>query len=1287
MEITTPVPKPRQSPLHISESSMKKPIPLPRHKGETTKMSGINPYELEPENCTSQPNSSSSVCVEVNGKTQDILRKHDISQSKVKSVIETTHNVSLRLKSVRNMISRRREAQKSFPITMNADVKFERSQSLPTEDIFKTISFNSPINKDHNGTESSEEEIYEDESSRPPPPVYPPPPLPDESVYDELQPSSLVQVISSDEKNFKEKFEKDLNYENVCILGNRRVQVADNTDSSTTKPGNATIDRTSISRSDSWSFYDSVHENDFYANVPDKKICDVLNERSSSAQDSIFSKGSASSPTWYSASGSVSPSLLSELEALRYCSSDEESISSSLPSSFSVRNKLYENWDAASIKTCDSDISRASGRHAQQGKSVIYEFDPLFEMEEPCPSLVKDSELLAGSAGITVTDLKSALHSPYGRIAKSSSTKFVPCAESQVSTDQSRAYIVHPPSPPSRYETIALCQDSPDNDNQGDRIYANVEISRGQTSRSEESAESNQSVTSGDTDTSPPSVLADAPLSTVNVDSPEGDRLEPLRLTRGAATRGGAVLGQNKPGRVVRWESMKRALQRVAESPNWSPAIVRRSKNLLGGKNSSPEANQSSVFYDRMRMETATAEHIANMAHECLPHCGELFRVTGTSDRQKEVVSNWCILAEGKLSCFLDKTGSDIKDVIPLESIVSVNILPDYKGSNAGDEIHCFELEVSWKNRSYVFGSSSTTERRVWLQKIIESLTKVFPLRISSEFTRSGWCYLKEGINGIWNLAWLLLHQRTLFFCSKNGSLQECDLRKAISIVLQEHKGEDGAGPVVREKGPRLLVDLPGQTLYCQLDAPRLTEAWRAVLHAAAVNNGPNLAQQQLTRDDVPVVVEKCINFVYAHGSMSEGIYRRSGTNSNVTKLLALFRQDAWAVQISKQEYSEYDVSGVLKRFFIELPEPLFTTELHAQLCEIADRKLGKTEQDCLVHYRHVLEQLPPINFLTARRLIGHLYFIHELHERNLMPVENLAAIWGPTLMHLEDDEFQKWSKLESAVVADLIALYPGLFDVDAEELSKERRMKEVLEHYHTSTTDVHRRKPSGDLKMWVYLESASSSKCFSVTLSPQRQAGDVCRELAARSPWPAHQLCLEEVVLGGALVRPLHHSERVLDAVLRWSLWDDADCRDNCLVLTRCTLFSETHPFTKQPLTMCGELRFADQKSKSFRSYLFEFSQAKLCYYKDKRGSIKLNEWKIEDIVWYLGHEPKRDPQVRWSVTFIPKTGKPKRSKDSPYFGCTMAGTSKDEQLRWLSAMLGGEYPQGLLPPVVLLV
>ena len=36
---------------------------------------------------------------------------------------------------------------------------------------------------------------------------------------------------------------------------------------------------------------------------------------------------------------------------------------------------------------------------------------------------------------------------------------------------------------------------------------------------------------------------------------------------------------------------------------------------------------------------------------------------------------------------------------------------------------------------------------------------------------------------------------------------------------------------------------------------------------------------------------------------MAEGIYRKAGSNININKLLSQFRSNAWAVQISREDY------------------------------------------------------------------------------------------------------------------------------------------------------------------------------------------------------------------------------------------------------------------------------------------------------------------------------------------------------------------------------------------------
>lgn len=42
-----------------------------------------------------------------------------------------------------------------------------------------------------------------------------------------------------------------------------------------------------------------------------------------------------------------------------------------------------------------------------------------------------------------------------------------------------------------------------------------------------------------------------------------------------------------------------------------------------------------------------------------------------------------------------------------------------------------------------------------------------------------------------------------------------------------------------------------------------------------------------------------------------------------------------------------------------------------------------------------------------------------------------------------------------------------------------------------------------------------------------------------------------------------------------------------------------------KETLTICGELKFADLKSKSYKCHLFEISEGKLICYKDKSVSF----------------------------------------------------------------------------------
>lgn len=1261
-----PEPRPRsRSPV---ARGVKKPVPLPRRSvmdaNKTTanlnglidgagSSSSINSSGSEDKRNNDSRLRSGSVIEETLTKGYNTLTKSlkkemksasGCVQEKGKAVIEGTKNVSVRLeKSVRGILTKRNCASVVYPSPPNDQPKsYERCQSLPGEEIFSSISFDSPMSVDGGSVKNESLSTTSDDLEESAPPPFPPPPLPDESLYDEV---SIRSGQSGSGGHSYENYtlpsimenrpHNDAYYEELPIM--KKLSMFQDSDSEgsfnndTLKSSKGNVKN--VKRSGSWSFYDSVDipprpHSEAYENV---MLKDRVNFSSAS---NIYSELPTGNVVVLGGVGKQETNKSTSTgDRSSTSSSDEYSVSASQPdslaSSFSVANELYDNWSPSPQKRKTNEEEdariRARNRRLYPSKSVILEFDPLYE------------------------------NIPYSALKENEENESVHDEQSEQSAEDCEMYSegsIPIPVPPERFDSITTLSQSPKNipNDVEYYLYHRKKENSGDVVKENSPVESPKVVVVTETEEKDAEDVDSRSLS----ESPE---------------REGSP-GKRKASNLVRWTSMKRAIKAVADGSNWSPGVMRR-------------ISKSNQKLDQEPLKQQDLDRPVPDPSSSRIHGGFVFRSSSGGEKSRDFVQKWCQLSEGKLTFTVEKNGACTKDFIQLDSISSIQVMRDVKHSGEGEDVHCMELTVTPRAKTHLIGSPGTTERRIWMQKLLESLTSIFPARLTADYTRAGWCFLKEGIGGEWMVSWILLNKRTLHYSQSNGRLKNVDLRKARSVGLQE----GAACPRVSEEGPHILVDSTDQSVYLQMDVAKDTKSWRQTLKTAAVDNGPNLSDQQLSKNNIPVIVEKCINFVYAHGLMSEGIYRRCGANSNVAKLLSAFQTDAWSVQLSRQDYSEYDVANVLKRFFRELPEPVFTAHLHKHLCNTAVLKC--TEEEKLSIYRTQLEQLPTVNYLTIRLLLSHLYALHQQRERNLMPIKNLAAIWAPTLMHVESVNATgevNWSRQESEVIGELIALYPKLFMVDDEELSRERRMQEVLERYHNSSSQQQPQvmAPAGDLRIWIHIGSKDSTNCVQVTVNPLRLSGDICAALSDKLPQTdCSRLCLVETVLDGALTRPLHHSERVLESVLRWSYWDDVDCKNNCLVLAENTLFQEVVPLAKQAVPKSGELKFADLKSKSFKTYVFEFSQAKLSYYKDKSGSCKLGEWRIEDISWYLGHEPKRNPQMRWSITFVSKNNKPKRCKETPFFGCTIAGPSREEQLKWIAAMLLGEYPHSdLLPP-----
>lgn len=89
-------------------------------------------------------------------------------------------------------------------------------------------------------------------------------------------------------------------------------------------------------------------------------------------------------------------------------------------------------------------------------------------------------------------------------------------------------------------------------------------------------------------------------------------------------------------------------------------------------------------------------------------------------------------------------------------------------------------------------------------------------------------------------------------------------------------------------------------------------------------------------------------------------------------------------------------ISSLLKSFFRQLPDSLFTAELYPMFID-ADKI--EDPQRRMTTIRKLLRDLPEQHFETLKHLMLHLKKIVEHSETNKMEAKNLAIVFGPTLV------------------------------------------------------------------------------------------------------------------------------------------------------------------------------------------------------------------------------------------------------------------------------------------------
>ncbi|KAF2771978.1 RhoGAP-domain-containing protein [Teratosphaeria nubilosa] len=145
----------------------------------------------------------------------------------------------------------------------------------------------------------------------------------------------------------------------------------------------------------------------------------------------------------------------------------------------------------------------------------------------------------------------------------------------------------------------------------------------------------------------------------------------------------------------------------------------------------------------------------------------------------------------------------------------------------------------------------------------------------------------------------------------------------------------------------------------------------------------------------IPSIVSRCVDEVESRGMDVEGIYRKSGGNTQVKAVQAAFEKDG-NYDISDPDLDIHAVTSALKQYFRKLPTPLITFDVYEIFLE-AGQTQDKEKQ--AYNLRMAVAELPEHHRNCLEYLVQHLARVIAHERENLMTPLNLAVVFAPTIM------------------------------------------------------------------------------------------------------------------------------------------------------------------------------------------------------------------------------------------------------------------------------------------------
>ncbi|XP_057581638.1 arf-GAP with Rho-GAP domain, ANK repeat and PH domain-containing protein 2 isoform X2 [Hippopotamus amphibius kiboko] len=637
-------------------------------------------------------------------------------------------------------------------------------------------------------------------------------------------------------------------------------------------------------------------------------------------------------------------------------------------------------------------------------------------------------------------------------------------------------------------------------------------------------------------------------------------------------------------------------------------------------------------------------------------------KLSSEKKQLEETNKKWCVLEGGFLSYYENDKSTTPNGTININEVICLVVHKEDFCLNTGP-VFTFEIYLP-SERAFLFGAETSQAQRKWTEAIAKHFVPFVAENLTeADYDLIGQLYYKDcHALDQWRKGWFAMDKSSLRFClqMQEGQEDTMHLRRlqelTISTVVQNG-----------EKLDVLLLVEKGRTLYIHGHTKLDFTVWHTAIEKAAGTDGNALQDQQLSKNDVPIIVNSCIAFVTQYGLGCKYIYQTNGDPLHVTELLENFRKDARSFKLRAGKHQLEDVTGVLKSFLSDIDDALLTKELYPYWISALDTQDNKER---IKKYGAFIRTLPGVNRATLAAIIEHLYRVQKCSEINHMNAHNLALVFSSCLFQTKGQTSE-----EVNVIEDLINNYVEIFEVKEDQV----KQMDIENSFITKWKDT-QVSQAGDLLIEVYVERKEPDCSIIVRISPVMEAEELTNDILAIKniiPTKDDIWATFEVIENEELERPLHYTENVLEQVLRWSSL--AEPGSAYLVVKRfLTIDTIKHYDERKALESIkeGVLKIKEEPSKilsgnKFQDRYFVLRDGYLFLYKDMKSSKPDKMCSLSSMRFYLGVKKKMKPPTSWGLTAYSE-------KHHWHLCCDSSQT----QMEWMASVFIAQHENDIWPP-----